>query len=107
MGERMKRLGHRTAIVGFLVAGSYYALLGGVYDVFDIRSMEADRTALIEGVDSLVSLTDSLVHRGDSLVASADAIERVAREQYGFVRDGEVLVRFVPAGAEPESGLDD
>ena len=103
----MKRLGHRTAIVCFVVAGSYYALFGGVYDVFDIRSMQADRAELIEGVDSLVSLTDSLVQRGDSLVSDADAIERVAREQYGFVRDGEVLVRFVPAGLEAESGLDD
>ena len=82
-------------------------LFGGVYDVFDIRSMQADRAELIKGVDSLVSVTDSLVHRGDSLVADADAIERVAREQYGFVRDGEVLVRFVRVPREPESGLDD
>jgi cell division protein FtsB len=95
LGERIRRLGHRAAVVAFLLAGAYYAVFGGVYDVFDIQSMEASRAELVEGVDSLVSLTDSLVQRGDSLVADADAIERVAREEYGFVRDGEILVRFV------------
>ncbi len=107
MGERMKRLGYRLAIAGFVLSGAYYGLYGGVYSVMDIRSMQTERADLIEAVDSLVSLTDSLVQRGDSLATDPAAIERVAREEYGFVKDGELLVRFVPGSEGAETDLDD
>jgi len=107
MGERMKRLGYKLAVAGLVLSGAYYALYGGVYSVMDIRSMRSDRADLIGSVDSLVSLTDSLVQRGDSLVSNPEAIERVAREEYGFVKDGELLVRFVPGSETDAPGLDD
>lgn len=107
MHERMKRLGRRLAVAGFMVSGAYYGLFGGIYNVLDIRAMQTDRAALVDRVDSLVSLTDSLVHRGDSLVANPEAIERVAREEFGFVRDGEILIRFVPRSEAVTAGVDD
>ncbi len=107
MHERMKRLGRYLAITGLVVSGAYYGLFGGVYNVLDIHAMQTDRSALVDRVDSLVSLTDSLVHRGDSLVADPEAIERVAREEFGFVRDGELLIRFVPRSEIAAAGVDD
>jgi len=107
MRERIERIGRRVAVTSFVVAGAHYGLLGGVYNVSDIGAMKADRAALVDRVDYLVSLTDSLVHRGDSLVASPEAIERVAREEYGFVRDGELLIRFVPRSEGTPAGVDD
>jgi cell division protein FtsB len=107
MRERIKRIGRRAAVTGFVIVGAHYGLLGGVYSIGDIRSMKADQAALVDRVDFLVSLTDSLVHRGDSLVANPEAIERVAREEYGFVRDGELLVRFVPLSDDIQAGVDD
>ena len=35
------------------------------------------------------------------------AIERVAREEFGLVRDGEILVRFVPPRDVDKAELDD
>ena len=107
MRERIKRVGRRLAVTGLVASGAYYGLFGGVYDVFDMNAMEADQASLVDRVDSLISLTDSLVHRGDSLVANPEAIERVAREEYGFVRDGELLVRFVPRSDAVQAGVDD
>ena len=107
MHERIKRLGRRATVTGFAMIGIHYLLLGGVYSVGDIGSMKADHAVLVERVDFLVSLTDSLVQRGDSLVANPEAIERVAREEYGFVRDGELLVRFVPRSEPDPSRVDD
>jgi cell division protein FtsB len=103
----MKRLGYKLAVAAFVLSGAYYGLYGGVYSVTDIQSMQSEHADLIEAVDSLVSLTDSLVQRGDSLATDPAAIERVAREEYGFVRDGELLVRFVPRSEDGATDLDD
>ena len=107
MHERIKRVGRRLAVAGFVASGAYYGLFGGVYNVLDIHAMQTDRAALVDRVDLLVSLTDSLVHRGDSLIADPDAIERVAREEFGFIRDGELLIRFVPHSETVAAGVDD
>ncbi|HSM09490.1 MAG TPA: septum formation initiator family protein [Gemmatimonadota bacterium] len=101
MRERLKRWGFR-AFAGLLVGvGAYYATFGGVYSAFDIRAMEHDREVLQDSVFRLETVTDSLVQRGDSLVVDPVAIERVAREEHGYLRDGELRVRFLPGQAAP------
>ena len=105
MHERLRRWGFRAAIAGFVGIGAYYATFGGVYSAFDIRSMQQDRGVLQDSVFRLETVTDSLVQRGDSLVADPVAIERVAREEHGFLRDGEIRVRFVPR-TDADAGRD-
>ena len=77
-----------------------------MYSVFDVRMLEDQRDSVTARIDDLIARTDSLVHRGDSLANVPAAIERVARERYGLLRDGEVLVRFKTRPAEP-AVLDD
>ena len=102
MRERLRRWGYRASI-GFLFGvGAYYATFGGVYSTFDIRAMEHDRAVLQDSVYRLETVTDSLVQRGDSLVSNPIAIERVAREEHGFLRDGELRVRFLPGDPDDE-----
>ncbi|MFQ5679459.1 MAG: septum formation initiator family protein [Gemmatimonadota bacterium] len=98
--ERMGRWGRRSAwlLAGLVVL--YYAILGGGYSIFDVRELERGRAAAEARVDSLQSVLDSLTAWADSLVADPLAIERLARERYGFIRDGETLYRFVPEGEE-------
>lgn len=92
-------------VAGLLLLAGYYALFGGVYSVFDMRAMRAERAALVERLDSLIMRTDSLTQRGDSLATDPLAIERAAREEHGMIGEGEVVVRFHPAEDEedPES----
>lgn len=100
MRERLRRWGYRATVGLLFGIGAYYATFGGVYSAFDIREMERDHAALQDSVYRLETVTDSLVQRGDSLVSNPIAIERVAREEHGFLRDGELRVRFLPAGSE-------
>jgi len=104
MHERLKRWGYRAAVGGALAVGGYYATFGGVYSAFDIRDMEHDREVLQDSVFRLETVTDSLVQRGDSLVADPVAIERVAREEHGYIRDGELRVRFLPSAPSDSAG---
>ena len=46
-------------------------------------------------VDSMNAELDSIRVWGDSLLNDPWVVERVARERYGFIRPGEVLVRFI------------
>src|SRR5690606_2802006 len=73
----------------------YYAVLGGEYSALDLRRLadrkeeEGARLAAVRGeVDALRKLATAL--RDDPVT-----IERVAREQFGMIREGEILYRFV------------
>jgi cell division protein FtsB len=52
------------------------------------RAAEESRAAQVSGE------VDRLQARRDSLLTDSATIERVAREQYGLIRDGERLYRF-------------
>jgi len=107
MSERWRRWGFRALVGGMLLLGAYYALFGGVYSVFDMRDMRAERAALVERLDSLIARTDSLAQRGDSLESDPLAIEREAREEHGLIGENEVVVRFHPAeGAADSAGVE-
>ncbi len=89
-----RRLSRVLTILGLLAAG-YYALFGGEYDLFDLREVRETRGATVVRLDSLEARLAALGAWADSLVSDPSAIERVAREQHGFIRPGERLYRFV------------
>jgi cell division protein FtsB len=89
----------RAIVPGLLVATFYFAVFGGEYSVFELRAtrtqldVERTRLAAIEvEIDSLAALADSLEH-------DPVKIERVAREEFGMIREGETLYRF----ADPDA----
>jgi cell division protein FtsB len=89
-------------LLTLLAGAAYYLVFGGVYSVFDLRALKKQRLEAVQRIDSLISRTDSLAQRGDSLASDPMAIERTAREEYGLIRDGEVLVRFREVDGEDE-----
>lgn len=96
----MRRLS-RLLLLGALLAAGYYAVFGGEYSVFELRSarraVEEERARLTE----LVRQIDSLEAWRDSLLADSAALERVARERFGMIRPGETLYRFTgPSDSE-------
>ena len=106
MSERVDRLGFRGLVVALWVGTAYYMVFGGVYSVFDMQELGTQRDAANVRIDRLIARTDSLIHRGDSLATMPAAIERVAREEFGLIRDGELLVRFRSPSPDSET-LDD
>ena len=79
-----------------LAAALYYAVWGGEYSVFDLLRLRRDRREAEETLARTRREIDSL--QSDTLKLSRDpaTIERVARERFGMIRDGETLYRFVP-----------
>ena len=102
----LSRLG-RLLVPGLLLAAVYYAVFGGEYSVFELgearESLEAERTALIEvrlQIDSLEAWADSLEH-------DPGTIERIAREEFGMIREGETLYRFADTAGPAEIETDE
>lgn len=85
-------------LVGVLALALYFAVLGGDYSVFEARHAEARLAATRAEIGNVRHEIDSIRARIDSLHGSDEALERFAREQYGFIRDGEYLYRI----SEPE-----
>jgi cell division protein FtsB len=95
----------RLLVPGLLLVSVYYAVFGGEYSWFELRrsrsALETERITLVE----LEAQIDSLSAWSDSLRTDAHTLERVARERFGMIKEGETLYRFaepdeVDAGAE-------
>ena len=89
----------KLVVGGVLVAAAYFLLLGGEYTFLDLWRL--DRTHEQEQAE-LEALRDEVAELGqhaDSLATDSAALERLAREQYGLIKEGERLYRFV----EPDS----
>jgi cell division protein FtsB len=82
--------------VGVLLLGAaaYFAVFGGEYSVFELRTVRAEARLEAARLDSARAERDRLRARADSLERDSATIERVARERFGLIRPGERLYRF-------------
>ncbi|HEX6937977.1 MAG TPA: septum formation initiator family protein [Longimicrobiales bacterium] len=80
-----------------VLAAAYFALFGGEYGLFEVRRLERQREAEAAELERLRADVERLRARADSLADDPAALERIARERYGMIRDGERLYRFVKA----------
>ena len=96
----------RHLLAGLVVAVAlYYAALGGEYSALDLLRLKRDRRGAEEELARTRRQVDSLKARADRLERDPATIERVARERFGMIREGETLYRFVPvdsAAAAPK-----
>jgi cell division protein FtsB len=95
------RRGPAVALAGRVVpalligVAVYYAVWGGEYSVFDVRTLTIrQQQAEVELVE-LQRTVDSLRVVEEGLEEDPTTIEAVARERFGMIRDGELLYRFI------------
>jgi cell division protein FtsB len=87
----------KVLLPAVLLVAAYWAVFGGEYTVLDVYRARAQRAEEAEEVARLEKAIDSLAARADSLENDSETLERIARERYGLIRDGEVLYRFAPS----------
>jgi len=101
LSRRVPRFLLRAGLVGISV---YYAVWGGEYSAFDLRKLEAMQAEEHAELARVREQVDSLRAQSERLEKDPAAIERIARERFGMIRDGELLYRFVhvdPARRDP------
>jgi cell division protein FtsB len=91
---RVKKRLLDLAIVAMLFLAAYFAIFGGEYTVFQVRQLEALEAESAAELARTEAEIDSLSQVAARLRDDPEAIERVARERYGMIRNGEILYRF-------------
>ncbi len=86
-----------------LALALYIAVAGGEYSEIEARRARADLEAQRTRLPLARREIDSLRARIDSLQNHDEALERLARERYGFIRDGELLYRISEPLPEADS----
>jgi cell division protein FtsB len=87
----------RRLLAGAILAlAGYYALWGGEYSAFHLVRLREDRVAAEAHLAVVRAEVDSLKVLAGKLESDDATIERVARERFGMIRDGEILYRFAP-----------
>ncbi|MGY8776740.1 MAG: septum formation initiator family protein [Longimicrobiales bacterium] len=93
----------RLVVPSILALSAYYAVFGGEYSAFELRSVRADIDVEAWKLSGVLEEIDSLSAWVDLLENDAETIERVAREDFGMIRDGETLYRFAEPDVETEA----
>ena len=85
-----------AALVGLLFA-LYFAFQGGEYGTLDLLQLRREEAEERAAVERLRRLVDSLSRVATAIERNPRVQERVAREKFGMLREGEFLYRLVPA----------
>jgi cell division protein FtsB len=84
-----------------LLAGAvYFAVFGGDYDAFELRRVRRERALEEQRAEQVRADVAAMRARQDSLATDSATIERIARERFGLIRDGERLYRFADTAAD-------
>lgn len=92
----------RLLLGGTLLLGAaYFGVFGGDYSLLDLRRVRAERVLEEERLNRARIDLEALQARRDSLATDPAALERLARDNLGLIRDGERLYRFVDGDSIP------
>ncbi len=84
----------RVAVGALAIAVLSFALQGGEYGTTDLFSQKRRLARAVAEVDSLQRRVDSLAAYKRLVETDPATQERIAREEFGMVKPGEVLYRF-------------
>jgi cell division protein FtsB len=96
----------RLIVPAALMLAAYWAVFGGEYSIFEVRRARRDSEAEAAELTRLQHDIDSLEALRDSLEDDPGMLERLARERYGMIKDGEQLYRLVEPGDSGAPGRD-
>jgi cell division protein FtsB len=82
--------------IGGAVVLLLVAVLAGEYSTIDWLKVRSQLSQERDSVESLRAQVDSLARVARALENDPATQERAAREQFGLIRNGEILYRIVP-----------
>lgn len=89
------RTGRVVAVV-LIAGGILFGAMGGEFSTLDWWKLERQVEAERDTMAGLSSEIDSLAAYADSIETDRTTQERVARERFGMIRNGEMLYRVEP-----------
>ncbi len=88
---QINRKNIRLILVLFLVALGVYHLVFSNFGFLNKRKLEKEKKELLNEIKNELNIRDSLENRIKMLETDSLEIEKVAREKYGLVKEGEEI----------------
>jgi cell division protein FtsB len=88
--------GARWAALAALAFALYFGVQGGEYGTTDLLALRRQESSERSQVQRLRQVVDSLERDATAIEHDLRVQERVARERFGMIRQGELLYRLVP-----------
>jgi cell division protein FtsB len=88
--------GARWAALAALAFALYFGVQGGEYGTTDLLALRRQESSERSQVRRLRQVVDSLERDATAIEHDLRVQERVARERFGMIRQGELLYRLVP-----------
>ena len=82
---------------GLVLLAASLAVYGG-HQVLRVQAMRAEITAMERDIASLRARTDELTRTVERLRNDPAYVEKLAREELGYVRPGETILKFPTPG---------
>jgi cell division protein FtsB len=96
----------RVLFPSVLLLAVYFAVFGGEYGMADVRQTRALAAEAAMELAGLQEEARRLELRVQALEEDPRALETLARERFGMIRDGEVLYRFAVGSPIPTGEVD-
>ena len=88
----------KLVVWALVIVGVVFAAQGGEYSTLDLLRQKREIRTATSAIDSLQRVIDSLKRYDDKVENDPATQERIAREEFGMVRDKELMYRFVEPG---------
>ena len=88
----------KIVALAVVVGGLLFGAFGGEYRTIDYWKLRHNQRQLESEIAALEIEVDSLAAYADSIETDSATQERVAREQFGMLRDGEILYKLPRPG---------
>ena len=96
----------KVIMPGLLLLAFYYAVFGGEHNLFELFRARSSAVQERSRLTDLEQRVDSLAAWADSVRDDPATLERIARERFGMIREGETLYRFAdPTDSVPSDTL--
>ena len=80
--------------VAVVVLAVVFALVGGEYSIFNLRQLRQAERVEADSVAGLATAVDSLERELQAVLTDPRVQERIAREQFGMLRDDEFVYQI-------------
>lgn len=91
-----KKKKRRKVVVWAVIVIASLTVIGGNYGLYQIMKINRQRSALLQSIEKLKQEQAALMLEREKLKSDLKYIEKVAREKYGMVREGERVYQVIP-----------
>lgn len=91
-----KKKKRRKIVLWTVIAVASLTVIGGNYGLYQIMKIDRQKSALLQSIERLKQEQTALMLEREKLKSDLKYIEKVAREKYGMVREGERVYQVIP-----------